>query len=184
MESVYFYCAAIGGGFLVLQTLLLFIGVGDADVDADLSPEGDASDVASGHGILLQLSFKTVVAFVTFFGLTGLACVGAEMSTGATLGISIAAGLAAFWLVAYLMSLLLSLQSTGTIDLSGAVGSSAKVYLRIPEKNSGFGKITVAVQGRTVTEKAVTRGEGIPTGSEVIIDGMTSGDTFEVSTRQ
>ena len=182
METVFFYCAAIGGGILVLQTLLLVIGIGDSDIDADITPDGDA-DFGDGS-ILLQLSLKTVIAFITFFGLAGLACIEAELSNGLTIAIATVSGLAAFYMVGYLMRLLVSLHSSGNVDLTVAIGSSAKVYLRIPEKKSGFGKITVAVQGRTVTSKAVTTGEMIPTGAEVIIRRMTSPDTFEVNTPQ
>ena len=35
METVYFYSAVIGGGLLVLQVLMLLIGGGDSDFDAD-----------------------------------------------------------------------------------------------------------------------------------------------------
>ena len=185
METIFFYCAAIGGGILVLQTLILVIGLGDSDIDVDIGPDVDADfGDSSGGGILLQLSLKTVIAFLTFFGLAGLACIEAEMSSGMTLTIATIAGITAFYMVAYLMRLLVSLHSSGNIDLRSAVGSRANVYLRIPEKNSGVGKITVAVQGRKVMSKAVTPGDSIPTGAEVIIQRMTSPDTFEVNTPQ
>ena len=180
METIYTYSAWIGGGMLVLQTLLMLIG-GDSDVDADLSPDVDVADGVDSSGILFQLSLKTVVAFVTFFGLAGLTCLQSGMGTNATLLTSVGAGLAAFFMVGWLMSFLRSLQSKGNLDLRQAVGSSAKVYLRIPGKRSGFGKVTVAVGGRVVTKKAVTSGDAIPTGAEVRIAGMVAPDTFEVS---
>lgn len=179
MENVYFYCAAIGGGILVLQILLLLIG-GDADVDADLAPEIDVSDVSTGGDVFLQLSLKTAIAFLTFFGLAGLAALEAELSTTWALVIAVGAGCFAFYVVGYLMRLLASLRSEGTLDLHRAVGLPARVYLRIPKGMGGEGKITVTLQGRTLTQKAVTNGEEIPTGSEVVIRGIRGADTFEV----
>ena len=37
METVYFYSAVIGGGLLVLQVLMLLVGGGDSDFDADVA---------------------------------------------------------------------------------------------------------------------------------------------------
>lgn len=185
METVYLYCAAIGGGLLILQVILMLVGGGDADFDGDVSPDidvVDAAGAADASHVLVQLSLKTVVAFITFFGLSGMAAIDAEFTSTTTLLTSIGAGAAAFFIVGYLMSLMMSLQSSGNVDLSQAVGSSAKVYLRIPAKHSGSGKVTVAVGGRLLTKKAITLGDQIPTGTEVVIRGMSAPDTFEVST--
>ena len=182
METVYFYCAVIGGGLLVLQVLMLLVG-GDSDFDADVSPDIDAGEMEAST-ILFQLSLKTVVAFITFFGLAGMACMEAEASASTTMLAAVGAGVGAFFMVGYLMSLMMSLQTSGNIELKTAVGTSAKVYLRIPEKKSGSGKVNVVVGGRMKTQKAVTKGDAIPTGAEVIIQGMTAPDTFEVSTPQ
>lgn len=181
METVYLYCAAIGGGLLVLQVLMMLVGGGDTDFDADVSPDMDIGDAAAST-VLFQLSLKTVIAFVTFFGLAGMACVQADVSHSTTLVVALVAGMAAFVMVGYLMQLMLSLQSKGNVDLRSAIGQAAKVDLRIPANHSGTGKIAVVVGGRLKTQKAVTSGDAIPTGADVVIQGMTSPDTFEVST--
>jgi hypothetical protein len=181
MENVYFYCAVIGGGLLVLQVMMLLLGGGDSDFDADGSPDMDASDVHASS-VLFQLSLKTVVAFVTFFGLAGMASLQAEASSSTALLVALGAGLIAFLMVGYIMNLMMSLQSKGNLVLESAIGRSAKVDLRIPANHSGAGKIIVVVGGRVKTQKAVTSGETIPTGTEVIIKGMSAPDTYEVST--
>jgi hypothetical protein len=184
LRTVFLVCATAGGTVLVVQTILLVLGVG-ADTDSDLDP-GDLHDAGhafghdhghdhghlhdhaeAGDSFLKLISFKTLVAFVTFFGLTGLASQKGGLSLAPTLVISVGAGVAALYIVAYLMSAFSRLQSRGNLDLKNAVGQSAKVYLRIPGQRSGQGKVTVAVQGRRVECKAVTAGPEIPTGSEV-----------------
>lgn len=182
METIYFYCAAIGGGILVLQTLLLVLGATDLEVDTDITPDGDATLDGASDGIFAAISFKTLVAFATFFGLTGLACLSGGVGNGWTIVASIGAGMMAFYLVAYLMKLMISLQTDGNVKMENAIGLSAQVDLRIPGDHGGFGKIRVAVQGRTINAKAVTGGGEIPTGAEVTICGMRSHDTFEVET--
>lgn len=183
METVYFYCSVIGGGFLILQVLLMLISGGEGDLDADVSPETDVGDVDASF-VLFQLSLKTVIAFITFFGLAGMACVKGDVGTSATLAVALAAGLAAFIMVGYVMQALMALQSKGNINLMEAKGQSAKVDLRIPEKHTGSGKIIVIVGGRMRTQKAVTSGDAIPTGAEVVVDGMSAPDTYEVSLKQ
>ncbi len=183
METVYFYCAVIGGGLLVLQVLMLLLGGTDSDFDADTSPDMDAADVDAST-VLFQLSLKTIVAFVTFFGLAGMASVQAEAGTTTALLVALGAGLFAFVMVGQLMKWMMSLQSKGNIDITSAIGQTAKVDLRIPASNSGAGKVAVVVGGRMKVQKAVTSGPEIPTGAEVLIQGMTTPDTYEVTTIQ
>ncbi|MBI4600598.1 MAG: hypothetical protein HY721_01425 [Planctomycetes bacterium] len=189
LKVVYMICATAGGTVLVIQTVLLMMGVGaDADADADVDP-GDIHDVPhdaghghdhAGEGFLKVLSFKTLVAFVTFFGLSGLASQKSGLGAAPTLVIALCAGSLALYLVAYLMAALSRLQSKGNLDLKNAVGETAKVYLRVPGERSGQGKVIVAVQGRRVECKAVTAGPEIPTGAEVQVVGTSTPDTLEV----
>lgn len=179
METLYFLSAVVGGTILVLQVLLTLFGLGDAEVDVDgdvdFATHADATDA-----FFKVLSFKTLVAFVTFFGLSGLACGHAGLSTLWTFVVSFAAGSAALYVVAWMMAGLARLQSAGNFDLRRAIGSAAKVYLTVPGQNAGQGKVTVALQGRSVEAKAVTGGESLSSGAMVRIIGVAAPDTVEV----
>lgn len=104
----------------------------------------------------------------------------AGWSPGATIAVALAAGTLMLFAVAWLFHAQKRLASSGNVDPKGAIGRPARVYLRIPEKNSGKGKITVALQGRTVEFSAFTNGPAIPTDSEVRIVRQVTVDTFEV----
>jgi len=196
MHNLFFYSALIGGVLLVVQILLLVVGIdhgADVDVDVDVDV-GDVGDVAHGldthmgdvdghdsSGAFFKvLSFKTAVAFLTFFGLTGLLGMRAPLPPGMTVVLAVAAGSLAFYFVAYLMSALAKLQSSGNIKLENAVGSTGRVYLRIPGKGTGFGKVTVKVQGRVIEVKARTQGEELATGTEVKMLRVSGPDVMEV----
>jgi membrane protein implicated in regulation of membrane protease activity len=195
METLYLLCATIGGTILVVQTILLVIGGGHGEGDFDAGDlhdghfdghvghdHGHGADHAADHAgdtFLKLLSFKTLVAFVTFFGLGGLACLQAGLSSVPSLAIALGAGFLALYLVAYLMTAMSRLQSKGNIDFKNAVGERGRVYLRVPGSNAGLGKITLALQGRTVECKAVTRGPDIPSGSDVRVVSVAA-DTLEV----
>ncbi|MFH0944024.1 MAG: hypothetical protein V2A76_02400 [Planctomycetota bacterium] len=183
METVYFYCSIIGGGILALQVIMVLIGFSDtdADLDGDLDMDGGAEAHADAADAFFKvLTFKTLVAFVTFFGLSGMASTRGGVSAVPTLMISVASGSAALYIVAWLMAGLSKLQSSGNVDLRNSIGSAAKVYLSIPGNHQGRGKVTVAVQGRTVEAKAVTAGKELKTGSMVRIVGVPADDTLEV----
>ena len=184
MEAIYFYCAVVGGTLLILQLLLLLFSadhIADADLDADFGDgDGFAEASSATESFLKLLSLKAIVAFLTFFGLAGLASIRAELSGDATLMISSGAGLVGFLIVAYLMIGLSKLQSKGNLDLKNAIGGQGRVYLRIPEKRKGAGRVLIALQGRRVECKAVTAGAEIDTGAQIKVINF-DGDSLEVA---
>jgi hypothetical protein len=184
METVYLGCAAVGGAVLLLQTLMLLFGGGDHDTDvhvddAGIGPSGSGEVHTTDTGIGL-LSVRTISAFLTFFGLTGWYGIGAGWKPLTTVFVAIGAGLVMLLGVAWLFHAQRRLASSGTVNLAGAVGHPARVYLRIPERNSGKGKITLLLQGRSVELSAFTNGAAIATGAEVRVVRQVTGDTFEV----
>jgi membrane protein implicated in regulation of membrane protease activity len=186
MQNVYFGCAAVGGSLLVLQTLMMLLGIGGGH-DADVGPDDMHVDHVDhpGHGhdsdaFVKVLTFKSIVAFVTFFGLCGMSSEAKHLDATTTLVLSTLAGTLALYAVTWMMRALSRLQSRGNLRLENAVGLIAKVYLRIPPRMEGAGKVTVAVQGRSVELKAVTSGAEIPTGSPVKVVATRDADTLEV----
>ncbi|MSR63093.1 MAG: hypothetical protein EXS08_11685 [Planctomycetes bacterium] len=184
MELTYMACAAAGGTVLLLQTALLLFGVGDAHAGIDVHHDfgGGHGDGHDGHhdGALSLLSVRAVASFFTFFGLTGWFGITRGWDETLTIGIALAAGLALMFAVAWMMRMQSKLQSKGNLDPKNALGLSARVYLRIPPKNSGFGKVTVKIQGRSAEFVAFTHGKELATGALVKITRMSTPDTFEV----
>jgi hypothetical protein len=172
IKTVYTMCAVIGGAILALQMILLLFG-GDVDADTDV----DSIDASDGFGVL---SIRSIASFLTFFGLSGMW--GTEEGWGSFTTVSVAMGAGSFMLVvvAWIMSLQSKLYSEGNVQPENAVGKEATVYLRIPGENSGRGKITVAIQGRTHEYPAFTNGPQLATGSAVRVVSMAAQNTFEV----
>jgi hypothetical protein len=181
LHTLYLVCAIVGGGLLVVQFLLMIFGMddhADADVsDFELDEAGVGGNIFFGY-----LSIKAVVAFLTFFGLGGLL---AETIDGigslAGVGIACALGIAAFYVVAFIMVSLKRLDASGNVDIEKAVGHTATVYLKIPANKSGAGKVTVSLQDRSVEVRAVTGGEELGTGSQVRVIAVQEGPTLEVA---
>ena len=195
IASQVFYCIAIPATLLlVIQTVLLFLGIGDdadgvnGDVATDVSdalPDDvpDASDAdgiesdALGWDSLKLFTLRGIVAFFVTFGWVGIVMDGAGAALWATVPVSFACGAAMMVLLALLFRWLMNLRSDGNLDNRNAIGSSGKVYLTVPPSRSGEGKVQIMLQGVFVERNAVTDDESpIPTGAEVVVIGV-SGQT-------
>ena len=64
--------------------------------------------------------------------------------------------------------------------IEDAVGKRATVYVAVPGGRSGAGKIQVNVRDETVEHLAVTSGEKLPSGSEIVVVRVISPTTVEV----
>ncbi len=188
MEMFFGVCAVLGGTVLLCQFVMTLIGFdSDADVD-DLGGDsgGDVDgDHADGyhHGadwIFSVITFRTIVAALTFFGLAGLAANSAGTSQLATYAIATAAGLAAMYGVHWMMQGLYRLRSEGTVRIDRAVGRTGIVYLKVPGQKSGVGKVTVSLQGRTMEYQAMTAQDELPTGDRIVVVDVIGRDTVEV----
>ena len=198
LSSLFVICALVGGTFLALQVAMTLIGLGgdaldldvdadmdadvDLDVDMDMDVDGDVGDVAA-HGSSWMfgiVSFRTVVAGLTFFGLGGMTAVSGEFSDNASLLIALVSGAAAMYVVFWMMQGLSKLKAEGTVRIHRSVGKHGTVYLRIPGEEAGTGKIHLNLQNRTAEYLAMTSGPELPTGAKVVVVDVLTSDTLSV----
>lgn len=152
--------------FLLLLILTVFGGDADADVDVDTDID---SDISSGDSIPFQfISLKNIVAFFTVFGWSGIGFINMGMSTFKVIAFSTICGLAMMFLMALLFYFMSRLAESGTLRMNNAIGKLGEVYLVIPAKRGGMGKVQLNVQGSMRTLNAITDDEKtIPTSSIV-----------------
>jgi len=193
MENFYLFCVVISGSLFLVQLLLGLIGLGhgvdavDMDVhdlptaDVDIGTDADADGF--DHGGLRfvgLLSLRAIVAAGTVFGLAGLAA-GKQFDPFATFVIATAAGGAVLYAVAWMMRNVYRLASDGTVRIEHTVGQSGSVYLPIPERKTGIGKVTVEVQDRTMEYEAMTAGGALATGTPIIVTDVLNPEMVEVA---
>ncbi|MCH2129793.1 MAG: hypothetical protein MK179_11645 [Pirellulaceae bacterium] len=191
MEFVYLACAAVGGTLLVIQFVTTVVGLGGEDVDFDVGanvpddldfgdPGGDAA-VYGSTWIFAVISFKTLVAAFTFFGLAGMAGQSAGWTNISALFVALVAGLSAMFMVHWLMQGLHKLNHDGSVRIERAVGKRGTVYVPIPPGKEGEGKVQMRLQNRIVELKAVTsQTEKLPTGASVEVVQILTPTTVEV----
>lgn len=165
----------------------------DAAFDADLGGEAcdvcgevhDGGDVHDGgnpadFGNLKFLTLQTIVTFTTVFGWVGIVCVSAGLAVPVSMLIAVACGLAMMFVVAKLVQVSAKLAEDGTINLKNAVGETATVYLTVPPKGEGEGKVTMQLQGRFCEFDAVNAdAAALATGTQVLVTDVL-GDTLVV----
>lgn len=187
MSSLFIACATIGGTMLVCQFLMTLLGmghhhldIGQADMTHDLAgpisadSHGAANDGEHGSTWLFSvLSFRTLVAALTFFGLGGLAAQASEIPTTAQVAIAIACGISALYATQWIMRQIYRLNEDGTIRITRAVGQQGTVYLSIPPAKSAAGKVQIRIQYRLMEYEAVTDSEQtLVTGTQIVVVGI------------
>ncbi len=211
LETVFLIAAVVGGTVMVCQFLLMFLGMGDdgagdvgADVDfgADVGADDfgadapdvdhhtswtDAADADMGHPdgsrIFEILSFRSVVAAVAFFGFAGKASLASGRSETTALLIGLGAGGAAMYAVYWTMLQIYRLRTAGNEDIRNALGKSASVYVAIPSRGNGMGKVQLEMQKRTVEYQAVTEQETtLKSGEHVVVVDILGPDKVLVAT--
>ncbi len=148
---------------LVVQTLLLLFGIGGDDIDADgvdLTGNGVADTPGDGgaDGMVL-FSIRGIMAMAAVGGWSGLVMYEAGIALPVTIILALAFGFMALVLIAWLMKISENLQSSGNIVLGYAIGKVGTVYIPIPEKMKGSGKINITIQERFLEVDAMTNAE-------------------------
>jgi membrane protein implicated in regulation of membrane protease activity len=128
------------------------------------------------------LTVRTVVAGLTFFGLAGLAANASGAHPAGSLAVAGAAGITALYVVAWIMKSLYRLRADGTVRIHNALGQTGAVYLTIPARKTGRGKVTVTLQNRTMEYEAETDQSEIPTGATVRVVAVVDSETLAVET--
>ncbi len=172
-----------------------FDAAADVDIDADFDVEGDhqtsmhhAADADVDHPasarLFQVLSFRAVVAALTFFGLGGLGALSKGYSPTIALMIAALAGCTALYGMYRLMKAIYSFQSSGNVNLRNAVGRAAKIYVPVPASGDGKGKVLLTVQGRTMELEAVTdEPQNLSTGEDVVVEHIIGDDVVKVARR-
>ncbi len=206
MTYLFLFFAVVGGTVLICQFVLTLVGLsGGHELPDDLSADtggfhgGDMHDVStdhageaghdhshSGHDHLTSwlfgvISFRTLVAASTFFGLGGLAAEQGDLPLFPQLGIAIVCGMAAMYGVHWIMKLIGRLGEDGTVRIQRAIGQECTVYVPIPGGKARAGKVQLRLQNRLMEYAAVTGGaERLATGTKARVIAV-AGDVLEVA---
>ena len=199
------YCIAVPATLiLIIQIILMLIGLGDHGaginpsdtsgldmpdsfdgmdgVDADI-PDLTDHDISSPHDLadFRLLSVQSVIAFLCIFGWSGIAALSCGAPAWAAILIGAVLGLAAMFLVAKIIQWSSKLTQNGNFNVKNLLGESGTVYIPIPPKGEGTGKINISCGERFMEFDAVCEGDKtLSTGSAVRVVDIIAGSTLVV----
>lgn len=149
LERIFAAIAIPATVILVVQTILLLFGLSGSS-DGDLSVDNDQGGLSHDHDFDPGLRIFTVRGFIAFFsvfGWSGIVFLRFGTSTAFAIIAALILGFISMVLVGLAIWGFIKLQADGTANIHSAVGSTATVYIAIPPRRKGLGKVTVMVSG-------------------------------------
>lgn len=203
VQQILYYIAIPFTLVLLIQTVMSIIGLGgndtdsdfdadsdadfdmdadmdmDGDIDADVDLDMDADAEFDGPGAAAAgfrfFTIRGIVAFFCIFGWAGLALYASGLEVWLVIALAAVSGFLAMLVIGLMFYAVKNLQSSGNIKVSNAIGKEAEVYIPIPAKRAGHGKVMVYVQERLVEVDAITDEKTkLKTGENVKVVGNIS----------
>lgn len=170
-ERFFWYLAVPFTVVFLVQLLTTFIGMsgGGDDLEGFDSGSGDI------FGFRL-MTFRNFVVFFTVFGWAGITLANSSESETVTIVVAVFIGFVVMAVVASLFYFTTRLQENGVINLHYAKGRTGEVYLPIPAKRLGVGKIHITFQGTMREVEAMTEGPSLARGTLVNVVETISGN--------
>jgi hypothetical protein len=170
----YAVMAGVGTLLFLIRLVMAMFGGDGGDFDVDIDAGTDAS--------FTLFSLLSVMAFIMGTGWMGLAArIDWGLSRPVSVVIAVSFGVVMMFLASGLMFWTRRLNRVVTYDVKTAVGRTARVYMSIPAKGEGQGKVQVSVSGRLMTVNAISTGLALAAFSDVRVVDTRDDETVVVA---
>lgn len=156
----------------LMQTIITFAGMnwsGELHIDNDL----DSSDAP-----FQMFTFRNLVNFLIAFSWSGIAFYSSIQNIAIVISLASLFGVFFVFIFFLMLKNIEKLSENGTFDIKKTIGMYGEVYLKIPKRYSGKGKILLSYKGSIKELDAVTEGEEISQQTQVkilsIIDSIVN----------
>ncbi len=155
LQQGFWITAIVTSLIFLIQTVLTFIGSDASDgVNADFDGNLDHADAP------FQLfSLRNLINFLLGFGWTGVTLYDSFSNKMLLLAIAVIVGAVFVALFFFIIKQILKLTEDNTFNISSLVGKTGEVYINIPPKMSGSGKVQISVKGSNHELSAMTNSE-------------------------
>lgn len=184
--QVYWVIALVTSLVFLIQMVLTFIGIGDADTDVDFGGDADfggEADFSDGDtldtgGAMQLFTIRNFINFLLGLGWAGV-CLYSVIPNTIVLAIAaILVGVLFVYIFLLIYKQLRKLERNGAYRISDCVGQTVDVYLTIPANRTGMGKVQISFSGSVQELSALTDSDSpLRSGSKVrvleVIDGTT-----------
>jgi len=125
-------------------------------------------------------NLQSIAAAFAFFGLGGAAVLSSGAAVWSAVAVGAVAGVTAASGVAAMLRSMTAFESDGTVPIDAAIGALGQVYVSIPARQAGRGKVHVTVRDRLVEYEATTNGDALASGVSVLVTDIDGTDALVV----
>jgi hypothetical protein len=158
LQQIMFIIAVTATLIMLLFLILMMFGMDDSTYDGGFQ-DSDLNFLSDEPlSAISGLKIFTIRGALAFFSIGGWTVYIAAPSMHAVFAIILGmfAGAIASFAQAYAFKAAMKLESVGNVDYTRAIGKSATVYIRVPGKRIGKGKVLLHLADRLVEVEAVT----------------------------
>jgi hypothetical protein len=175
---IFWFVAIPTSLIFVIQTIMTFIGVDATDgLDADF--DGDLSHAEAPFQLF---SLRNLINFLLGFSWTGISFFNTLENKTLLIGLAVIVGSAFVYSFFLIIKQVQKLAEDNTFKIDNALHKTAEVYLTIPERKSGKGKVMISVKGAFHELDAMTEYDKIPSHTMVKVVKIVNGNVLIVET--
>lgn len=176
--KIFWFAAIPASVIFLVQTIMTFAGVDATDgLDADF--DGDLSD---GETPFQLFSLRNLINFVLGFSWTGISFFNIIENKTMLIVMAVLVGAAFVYMFFLIIRQVQRLAEDNSFKIESTLNKTAEVYLAIPERKSGKGKVMVSVKGSFHELDAMTEYDRIPSHTVVRIVKVLSNNMLLVET--
>lgn len=154
----------------LIQTIMTFVGVDTSDgLHADF--DGDLSD---GDSTFQLFSLRNLINFLLGFSWSGISFYHLISNPTLLTVVAVSIGILFVFIFFIIIRQVQKLAEDNTFKIENTINKTAEVYLTIPGRKSGKGKVLISVNGSVHELDAITDGDKIVTGAVVKVLGIES----------
>jgi preprotein translocase subunit YajC len=154
----------------IVQSIMSIVGAHATEgFDANFDTHTDGHGDADGFHLF---SFRNLINFLLGFGWTGISFYGLINNQYALIAVALIVGVIFVWLFFFIISQLQRLAEDNSFQIKDTLYKEAEVYLKIPAKRQGMGKVLISVKGAIHELEAMTDGEEIPSGAKATVTAI------------
>jgi len=175
--KTFWYVAIPTTIIFLIQTIITFMGVDSSDgLNADFD-----SDFNDGDTTFQLFSLRNLINFLLGFSWTGISFYNTINNPILLITVSVIVGFLFVFLFFIIIKQVQKLEEDNSFKLENTLNKSAEVYLTIPEKKTGKGKISISINGTFHELDAVTEhDEKINSGSIVKVEKIENNNILIV----
>lgn len=175
---IFWFVAIPTSLIFVIQTIMTFIGVDATDgLEADFD-----GDISHAEAPFQLFSLRNLINFLLGFSWTGISFFNTIENKTLLIGLAVLVGALFVYFFFMIIKQVQKLAEDNSFKIDNALHKTAEVYLSIPERKSGKGKVMVSVNGSFHELDAMTEYEKISSHTMVKVVKIVNGNVLIVET--